>query len=104
MYAIQGYCPACDKANESYGGRFFAPVDDKALVARYSAATTEWDDRKEGDLKDYWPRSELPYGFMTHKLNGGIPNHGFTHWWKMFNERQLARPFRIAACNHSLRE
>jgi hypothetical protein len=26
---------------------------------------------------------------MTHLLNGGIPNHGFTHWWKMFNPRQL---------------
>ena len=21
--------------------------------------------------------------------NGGIPNHGFTHWWTMFNPRQL---------------
>jgi putative DNA methylase len=26
---------------------------------------------------------------MTHLLNGGIPNHGFTHWWTMFNARQL---------------
>lgn len=26
---------------------------------------------------------------MTHKLNGGIPNWGYTHWWKMFNPRQL---------------
>jgi hypothetical protein len=26
---------------------------------------------------------------MTHLLNGGIPNHGFTHWWTMFNPRQL---------------
>ena len=34
--------------------------------------------------------SELPFGFMTSmKLNGGIPNHGYTHWWKMFNPRQL---------------
>jgi hypothetical protein len=21
--------------------------------------------------------------------NGGIPNHGYTHWWTMFNPRQL---------------
>ena len=26
---------------------------------------------------------------MTHQLNGGIPNWGYTHWWKMFNPRQL---------------
>lgn len=88
MYAIQGYCPACDQEGESYSGRFFAPVD-RALVARYTAANAEWECRKDADFKDCWPRSELPYGFMTHKLNGGIPNHGFTHWWKMFNPRQL---------------
>src|SRR5204862_8063336 len=26
---------------------------------------------------------------MTHMNNGGIPNHGYTHWWTMFNPRQL---------------
>ncbi len=26
---------------------------------------------------------------MTHMNNGGIPNHGYTHWWKMFNPLQL---------------
>ena len=26
---------------------------------------------------------------MTHMNNGGIPNHGYTHWWKMFNSLQL---------------
>ncbi|MBO9749721.1 DUF1156 domain-containing protein, partial [Xanthomonas phaseoli pv. dieffenbachiae] len=31
----------------------------------------------------------IPYGFMTHLNNGGIPNHGYTHWWTMFNPRQL---------------
>src|SRR5262249_17802833 len=41
------------------------------------------------DLAGYWPRSELPFGFMTSMNNGGIPNHGFTHWWTMFNPRQL---------------
>jgi hypothetical protein len=89
MYAIQGYCPECDRAGEAYGGRFFAPVADNASVRRYDAALAEWEERKECDLSDFWPRSKLPYGFMTHTLNGGIPNHGFTHWWKMFNPRQL---------------
>lgn len=85
-YAIQGYCPACDQEGAVYGGRFFAPVSDSS---GYDAAAAEWEVRQGSDLAPHWPRSELTYGFMTHHLNGGIPNHGFTHWWKMFNHRQL---------------
>jgi len=87
MYAIQGYCPECDKEGQLYGGRFFIPVDDSAS---FDAALREWEARKDADLKDYWPRSEVPYGFMTGIANGDIrTGHGFTHWWKMFNPRQL---------------
>jgi putative DNA methylase len=87
-YAVQGYAPKRDAAGKPYSGRFFAAFD--ATIARqYDAALAEWDARKDTDLKDYWPRSELPYGFMTHHLQGGVPNHGFTHWWTMFNPRQL---------------
>lgn len=85
-YAIQGYCPACDREDKPYGGRFFAPVVDSGA---FDAAHQEWVLRRDGDLAPYWPKSELPFGFMTHLLNGGIPNHGFTHWWTMFNARQL---------------
>ena len=85
-YAIQGYCPACESEKQAYGGRFFAPAID---TSRYDAAAAEWENRRNGDLADFWPKSELPYGFMTHKNNGGIPNHGYTHWWTMFNPRQL---------------
>ena len=84
--AIQGYCPACDEENKAYGGRFFTPATDSSV---FDAAVFEWMERKNGDLVHWWPTSELPYGFMTHMLNGGIPNHGFTHWWTMFNPRQL---------------
>jgi hypothetical protein len=87
-YAIQAYSPKRDAGGAIYGGRYFAPYTlDRAK--QYAAAFREWEERKEGDLKDFWPRSELPYGFMTHRLNGGIPNHGFTHWHTMFNPRQL---------------
>jgi DNA-directed RNA polymerase subunit RPC12/RpoP len=87
-YAVQGYSPKRYAAGRPYGGRFFAPYD-AAYARRYDAAIAEWDARKDSDLKDYWPRSELAYGFMTHHLQGGVPNHGFTHWWTMFNPRQL---------------
>ena len=85
-YAIQGFCPDCNKEKKAYGGRFFAPATDPSA---FDLAVLEWTERKDRDLAGYWPTSELPYGFMTHMLNGGIPNHGFTHWWTMFNPRQL---------------
>jgi putative DNA methylase len=87
-YAAQAYSPKRDKAGASYGGRFFLQFDQK-LARQYDAAVTEWETRKTSDLADFWPKSELPYGFMTHMNNGGIPNHGYTHWWTMFNPRQL---------------
>jgi putative DNA methylase len=87
-YAVQGYAPKRDEAGKPYNGRFFAAYD--AMRARqYDAALAEWEARKDADLKDYWPRSEVPFGFMTHMNNGGIPNHGHTHWWTMFNPRQM---------------
>jgi putative DNA methylase len=87
-YAVQGYAPKRDAAGKPYGGRFFAAYD-STHARQYDAAFDEWERRKDTDLKDYWPRSELPYGFMTHHLQGGVPNHGFTHWWTMFHPRQL---------------
>jgi hypothetical protein len=84
-YAIQGFCPACDKQGLPYSGRFFAIPQPKAA----DTASLEWERRRDSDLAAYWPRSEVPFGFMTSMNNGGIPNHGFTHWWTMFNPRQL---------------
>lgn len=85
-YAIQGYCPLCDLEEKPYGGRFFAPAID---MRAFDAAHLEWVRRSETDLAGCWPRSEVPFGFMTSMNNGGIPNHGYTHWWTMFNARQL---------------
>jgi adenine-specific DNA methylase len=82
---IQGYSSARDATGVPYSGRFFAGATD---TGRINAALAEWRERKDDDLKGWWPESELPFGFMTHHLNGGIPNHGFTHWWTMFNEVQ----------------
>lgn len=87
-YAVQGYAPKRDAAGKPYSGRFFAAYG-TAHARQYDTALAEWETRKDDDLKDYWPRSELPYGFMTHHLQGGVPNHGFTHWWTMYNPRQL---------------
>ena len=85
-YVIQGYSPKRDLAGQPYSGRFFAQANDSR---RFNSAVTEWDERKAGDLKGFWPVSEVPFGFMTHMNNGGIPNHGYTHWWTMFNPLQM---------------
>lgn len=88
-YAVQGFSPAAKAAGATYNGRFFAPVNLK-LAKQYDAAMAEWDARKDTDLANYWPRSEVPYGFMTGIANGDIrEGHGFTHWWTMFNPRQI---------------
>ena len=88
-YGIQGLAPKRGNAGAPYRGRFFAPFDEQ-LADQYSAAIKEWERRKDDDLAGYWPRSEVPYGFMTAIANSDIrTNYGFTHWWTMFNPRQL---------------
>ena len=86
VYTIQGYCPKCDQEGRPYSGRFFAIPEHRA----FDIANKEWEERRETDLAIYWPRSEIPFGFMTGIANGDIrKGHGFTHWWTMFNPRQM---------------
>jgi adenine-specific DNA methylase len=87
-YSVQGYSESVEAKSQPYNGRFFHPFT-VSLASQYDAAVREGGNRKHGDLEKYWPRSELPYGFMTSLNNGGIPNHGYTHWSMMFNPRQL---------------
>jgi SAM-dependent methyltransferase len=87
-YVLQCYSPRRNAMGAPYNGRYFAPADTNA-AKRQNLAVSEWEKRKHSDLYGYWPESELPYGFMTHHLQGGVPNHGFTHWNTMFNPLQL---------------
>jgi len=84
MYAIQGYCPTCKDAGEAYNGRFFAPVRD---AQGYDASLKQWEQHKNSDLAGFWPTSRVQVGaeIGPHDVN----DHGYTHWWKMFNQRQL---------------
>ncbi|QLH49690.1 MAG: DUF1156 domain-containing protein [Candidatus Accumulibacter cognatus] len=85
-YGVQGYAPKRDAAGKPYGGRFFAAFD-TAYGQQYDAALAEWDARKDADLKEYWPRSAIPIGaeIGPHDVEG----HHHSHWWTMFNPRQL---------------
>ena len=93
--AIQGYCPTCDAEGRIYGGRFFAEIT-ASDSHRLNSAEVEWARRRDGDLSAYWPRETIPDTYMTHQANFALPKQGYTHWWKMFNARQLLVAF-IAA-------
>jgi putative DNA methylase len=80
---MQGYCKACKQNGESYNGRFFATMDSKTT----NAAEHEWLSRRTSDCETYWPTEELPYGLEADFWS--VRHHGYTHWWKMFNSRQL---------------
>lgn len=90
VYAIQGYAPKRDAAGKPYSGRYFAAYD-TAHAIQYDTAFKEWEERKDSDLREYWPRSEIPIGaeIGPHDVEG----HHHSHWWTMFNPRQL-----LAAC------
>ncbi len=83
-YAIQGFCPECKAKGIPYRGRFFDVPDPRS----FDAAFQEWELLRESTLEPYWPKTELPFGVTTH-IDRPLPQHGFTHWWKMFNARQL---------------
>ena len=85
-YAVQGYSPKRGAAGKPNSGRFFAPYG-TTHARQQGIAFAEWETRKDGDLKAYWPRSELSLGWKTH--GWAIPEHGLTHYWTMFNPRQL---------------
>jgi hypothetical protein len=87
-YALQCHCPECKAEGYNYGGRYFKAPDESDLK-RLERAEREWADRSEGDLKDFWPRQECWDAYMM-RANGGVnEGWGYTHWWKMFNPRQL---------------
>lgn len=87
-YALQCHCPQCDVEGYTYGGRYFK-APDAYDIERFKATETEWASRAEADLTEFWPRQECWDAYMM-RANGGVnEGWGYTHWWKMFNPRQL---------------
>jgi len=84
-YAYHCYCPECDNEGELYNGRYFT---DASNIESYNSAFVGWEEKKNNVLKGFWPESEIVFGHQTHQRDN-LPNHGYSHWWKMFNKRQL---------------
>ncbi|MEQ1620579.1 MAG: DUF1156 domain-containing protein [Methylococcales bacterium] len=87
VYTLQCYSPKHNSEGVAYNGRFFKVVTE-IDNQRLNTAIQEWELRKNTDLNGYWPTSEIPIGFETH-YKRPLPEHGVTHYWKMFNSRQL---------------
>ncbi|MDO9046282.1 MAG: DUF1156 domain-containing protein [Methylobacter sp.] len=86
-YALQCYSPARYKQGFPYNGRYFKTVTEMD-INRKNTAFQEWSNRKDTDLKNYWPTSEIPFGHKTHQRDP-LPLHGYTHWHTFFNPVQL---------------
>lgn len=82
-YLIQGFDPVAAEKKIPYNGRFFDQPDFDQILSCFK----EYQSRT--DLADYIPKEELFYGFRTYWQSGGLTNRGITHWYKMFNPRQL---------------
>jgi len=80
MFAIEYYCPTCER--EGYDRRGYKPADDDDL-ALFAEAKAEFVRRKDELL---FPRQKIP----TEGRSDPRPvNYGYEYWYQMFNERQL---------------
>ncbi|MBM4466106.1 MAG: DUF1156 domain-containing protein, partial [Chloroflexi bacterium] len=79
MFAIEYYCPTCER--EGYDRRSYKSADDDDL-ALFAEARAEFERRKDELL---FPRQRVPHGMKTRDLL----NYGYEYWHQMFNERQL---------------
>lgn len=86
-YALQCHCPQCDAEGYSYGGRYFKKLD-KDDIHRLALAISEWNYNSRNTFAEYYPHEKLSFTMET-GLRRNMPQRGYTHWWKMFNPRQL---------------
>lgn len=88
VYTLQCHCPQCDEEGYNYGGRYFK-APEAFDINKLNKSENHWQERKDTDLSDYWPKQECWDAYMM-RANGGVnEGWGYTHWWKMFNPRQL---------------
>jgi SAM-dependent methyltransferase len=83
--AVQAFSAKLKATGAAYGGRYFVAASDARST---TAAHEEWEQRRNADLAPYWPRSEIPFGHMTHQRQP-LPQHGYLRWSDMFGPRQL---------------
>ncbi|HEX5445033.1 MAG TPA: hypothetical protein VFW87_14440, partial [Pirellulales bacterium] len=85
-YTLQCFCPQCKAEGHVYEGRYFSAPEARD-VDRLISSVAEWETVKHDSLAAFWPTDEIPYGWQTHYWS--IADHGYTHWYRFFNARQL---------------
>jgi adenine-specific DNA methylase len=86
-YALQCFCPECLAQGYIYSGRYFK-APDAVDTERLAGAEEEWEKYRNQELSGFWPDREIQFSMRTH-VKDPLPRHGYTHWWKMFDSRQL---------------
>lgn len=81
-YLIQGFDPEAKEAGHPYSGRFFDTPDFEQILSSF----LEFQSRS--DLDSWIPKEEIPFGHETHQRQP-LPQHGYSHWYKMYTPRQL---------------
>lgn len=86
VYLTSCFSPKRKSEKLPYNGRFFAQINE-VVTSSLIAADKEWKQRKDSDLRGFWPQELIPIGaeIGVHDVEG----HHYDHWWKMFNSRQL---------------
>lgn len=84
-YAIQGYSPKLNREGSPYGGRFFSLAD---IVPSLNAAIKEWNNRKDADLKGFFPNMDVRAGLET-SVRTPLHKYNYSNWQHFFCERQL---------------
>lgn len=83
-YVVQGYSRMRERLGKPYSGRFFAAADPRALIV----AEAEWHDRRDDDLRAYWPKGGVQPGLET-TVRTPLIKYGYRAWSDFFNARQL---------------
>ncbi len=85
-YLLHVYDPQREAVGHPYNGRFFkVPTADD--IDQIIAASREWEKERALSLSPYWPRELIPPTKET--TQHSLQSRGYTHWWMLFDPRQL---------------
>lgn len=82
VFAVLCYDPQLDGSEgDIYNGRYFSSLTDTSVLI---AAEREWLERKDKDLKDFWPRTSIPRGGIETNFH----DRGYEQWVQFFSPMQ----------------
>ena len=100
-YALQCLCPDCKAEGHIYDGRYFLAPSSNDII--------DWQRAMRIGIR---VNTDALSRFLAQRGNSlrmadplwSIPDHGYTHWYRMFNPRQLLVHAEIAPEDHDGRK